>query len=317
MTAWPSLAAVAQSADTRPATRTFDSLPIVLIVPFAPGGAASRVANVVAEALSKPLQRDVRPRSVDGRVGVGALDAVAAPNAAEIRLGYATNTQLVEGTLFGSRDSYNALRDFEWIGVVGTLPNAVVLGPKSVASTFDQWLATLPKEHTQRWGVGARSSSGHFAAQFLARAAGVKVELVPFVAADSAYDALGKGQIDANFDLLPNALEETGRGGGRIISVTSKSRAAALPSVPAWGERWPDEDFSSVAALAVSLTEAEEIRARLRSGWYAAAQNPETRRKLQDIGVTYSGLYLDAAREYVGTEFLRHTKLLTRYQSAP
>ena len=311
-----SLAAVAQSTDSRVPGRNFEALPIVLVVPFAPGGAASRVANVVADLLARTLRRDVQTRSIEGKLGVGALDAVAAPNAAEIRLGYATNTPLVEGTLFGTRDSYNALRDFEFIGVVGSLPNAVVLGPKSGASTFDQWLASLPKDRPQRWGVGASSSSGHFAAQYLAKVTGVQVEFVPFLASDAAYDALNQGKIDANFDLLPNAMQETGRERGRIIAVTSKSRASALPSVPAWGERWPEESFTSLAALAVSLKETEEIRARLRSGWYSTTQDPETRRKLQDIGVIYSGLSLDAAREEVGKEFLRHAKLLTRFQSA-
>jgi len=310
------LAVPAQPADPRGSGRTFEALPIVLVVPFAPRGAAARVANVVADLLAKALRRDVQTRSIESKVGVGALDAVAAPNANEIRLGYATNTQLIEGTLFGTRDTYNALRDFEWIGVVGALPNAVVLGPKSGAATFDQWLATLPKDRTQRWGVGANSSSGHFAAQFLANAAGLKVELVTFLAADAAYDALTQGQIDANFDLLPNAMEEASRGVARIIAVTSKARASALPSIPAWGERWPEESFSSLAALAVSLKETEEIRARLRSGWYTATQNPDTRRRLQEIGVVYSGLALDAAREEVSNEFLRHARLLTRFQSA-
>jgi len=307
--------ALAQPTDAGVGARSFEALPIVLVVPYAAGGAASRVATVVADALSRSLQREVQTRHLEGRVGVGALDAVAALSPAEIRLGYATNTQLVEGTLFGSRDSYNALRDFEWIGVIGTLPNAVVVGAKLGAPTFDDWVRGLPGQRPQRWGVGARSSSGHFAAQFLAKAAGVNVELVTFLTADSAYDALKNGEIDANFDLLPNALEETSRGGGRIIAVTSKARAAAAPSIAAFGERWPAEDFTSVAALAIPLKESEEVRVRLRSAWFVTAQDPDTKRRLQAIGVTYSGASLDAAREFVGAEFIRHTKLLTRFQS--
>ncbi len=307
--------ALAQPADARVDDRRLEALPVVLVIPYAAGGAASRVASVVAEALSRSLQREVQTRHLDGRVGVDALDAVATLSPAEIRLGYATNTQLVEGTLFGPRGSYNALRDFEWIGVIGTMPNAVVVGPRLDAPTFDDWLRGLPGQRTQRWGVGARSASGHFAAQFLARVAGVQVELVTFLIADNAYDALKNGQIDANFDLLPNALEETGRGGGRIIAVTSKARAAVAPSIAAFGERWPAEDFTSVAALAIPLKESEEVRVRLRSGWFTTAQDPDTKRRLQDIGVTYQGLSLDAAREFVGTEFIRHTKLLTRFQN--
>jgi len=83
--------------------------------------------------------------------------------------------------------------------------------------------------------------------------------------------------------------------------------------VPAFGERWPGEDYSVFIGLVVSRRETEAIRARLKSGWYGVNRAGLARTELTRVGVTYLGLDLDAAPAYMEREFLRHAKLMTRF----
>ncbi|MEO8751283.1 MAG: tripartite tricarboxylate transporter substrate-binding protein [Casimicrobiaceae bacterium] len=227
------LPALAQGADrfaTTPA-RSPD-LPMVLIVPFPAGGSADQVGKVISSALGSALRRTVATRNVLPATGVAALSEVAEPSPAEIRIGYATSTQLIYGTLLRSRAAYNPSEDFDWIGIVGTFGSAVI-GPQEKASTFEQWLTQLPQRSRQvRWAAGAPGSMSMLAAQFLSEVTGARAEIVSVTRADEGYQALRKGEIDAYFDGLPNALQEVVSIDGRILAVSSRERATALPSTP-------------------------------------------------------------------------------------
>jgi tripartite-type tricarboxylate transporter receptor subunit TctC len=287
--------------------------PIVLIVPFPSGGSADRVGKLISAAFEDALKRPVLTRNIPSGLGVDGLTAVANPVAGEIRLGYATNTQVVPGTLTTRPASYNPSEDFDWIGIVGTFGSAVILGSHERATTFEQWLKELPdRPRPVRIGAGPPGSMDMLAAQFLASTLGGHAETVSIGAVDVGYAMLGKGEIDAYVDGLPNAREEVTRG-GHIIAVTSGERAALLPEVPAFGERWPGEDYSVFIGLVVARRETEAIRSRLKSGWYGVNRAGLARTELTRVGISYLGLDLDAAPAYMERELLRHAKLMTRF----
>lgn len=305
----------AQGVDRLPeaAVRSAD-WPLVLIVPFQPGGSADRVGRIIAGSLAESLHRSVTVRNMPSGLGTDALAAVAKPAQGEIRVGYATNTQLVPGALLSKSATVNPIEDFDWVGVVGTFGGALVVGPTERAGTFELWLKDLPQRaRPLRIGAGAPGSMSMLAAQFLADTLGGQVEIVGFPAADGAYAALRRGEVDANIDGLPNALEEASLASARILAVTSKDRAAVVPDTPSFGERWPGEDFSTFVAIVAAKSESEAVRARLKSGWYGVNRAGTARKELTAIGITYLGLDLDAASAYAEREILRHAKLLTRF----
>jgi len=302
---------VERAADAE--TRSAD-LPLVLIVPFPPGGSADRVGRIIAAAFAEALHRSVSVRNMPSGLGIEALAAVAKPVQGEIRVGYATNTQVVPGALLSKPATINPGEDFDWIGVAGTFGGALVVGPAERAGTFELWLKDVPQRgRALRLGAGAPGSMSMLAAQFLAEMLGGNVEIVTFFSADTAYAALRRGDIEANIDGLPNALEEAPLVSARILAVSSKDRSAAIPEVPSFGERWPGEDFSTFVAIVAAKTESEAVRGRLKSGWYGINRAGIARKELTAVGITYLGLDLDAATAFTEREILRHAKLLTRF----
>lgn len=305
----------AQNVDRHPdaVTRSAD-WPLVLIVPFPPGGSADRVGRILSASFSESLHRSVVIRNMPSGLGVDALAAVAKPVQGEIRMGYATNTQVVPGALLAKPGTFNPGEDFDWIGVVGTFGGAVVVGPSERAGSFELWLKDVPQRaRPLRIGAGAPGSMSMLAAQCLVEALDGQAETVSISAADAGYSALRLGEIDAYIDGLPNALEEAPLASARILAVSSKDRSAAAPDVPSFGERWPGEDFSTFVAIVAAKSESEAVRGRLKSGWYGINRAGTARKELTRVGITYLGLDLDAATAYVEREMLRHAKLLTRF----
>ncbi len=305
----------AQSVDRLPdaAARSAD-WPLVLIVPFPPGGSADRVGRIIASSFAESLHRSMTVRNMPSGLGIDALAAVAKPAQGEIRVGYASNTQVVPGALLSKSATFNPVEDFDWIGVVGTFGGALVVGAAERAGTFELWLKDVSQRaRPLRIGAGAPGSMSMLAAQFLADMLGGQVETISISAADAGYSALRHGEIDAYIDGLPNALEEAPLASARILAVTSKDRSAAAPDIPSFGERWPGEDFSTFVAIVAAKSESEAVRGRLKSGWYGINRAGTARKELTTIGITYLGLDLEAAAAYAEREILRHAKLLTRF----
>jgi len=311
--------AAAQSADQAAAAaeRSLDR-PAVLIVPFPPGGSADRVAKVLAASLGTALQRPVATRYVAAGAGTEALKQVAQPGDGEVRLGYATSTTVVAGSLLGGAAAYNPINDFDWIGIVGTFGNAVIVGPAETAPTFDAWMKSLPaRPRPLRAGVGAVGAMSTLAAQFLAGKLGVPAEYLIVNRADEGYALLSTGQIDVLFDGLPNALEEAPRARGRIIAVTSARRATPLPDVPSFSEPWPGADFSLFVALVIAKAESDAARARARSGWHEVNRAGAARAQLEAMGLRYLGVEQPAAARFIDDEYVRHARLLSEFPQLP
>ncbi len=305
----------AQNVDRLPdaATRSAD-WPLVLIVPFPPGGSADRVGRIISASFAESLNRSVIVRNMPSGMGVDALAAVAKPAQGEIRVGYATNTQVVPGRCSASRRRSIPARISTGSAWSAHLAARSWSAPAERAGTFELWLKDVPQRaRPLRLGAGAPGSMSMLAAQFLAEMLGGHVETVSFSAADAGYAALRRGEIDAYIDGLPNALEEAPLASARILAVSSKDRAAAVPEVPSFGERWPGEDFSTFVAIVAAKSESEAVRGRLKSGWYGINRAGTARKELTPVGITYLGLDLDAAAAYVEREILRHAKMLTRF----
>jgi tripartite-type tricarboxylate transporter receptor subunit TctC len=305
--------ALAQAADRLVGNQRDPDWPIVLVVPFPPGGSATKIGSILAAGMADAMKRTVTPRNIPTGMGVDALNAITVPVSDEIRVGYATNTGIVTGALIAKGANYNPMEDFDWIGVAGTFGNAMIVGPQANALTFDHWMASLAgRDRPLRIGAGAPGSISMLAARFYSKTVASPVQFVSFSSADEGYPALKAGAIDVFFDGLPNALEETQKIGGRIVAVTTKERISLLPEAMAFGERWPGEDYSVFVALVVSKKETEMIRARLKSGWYGVTRDAKVRSELEKLGLRYLGLDLEAAGEFAETQFLRHARELAK-----
>ncbi|GAB4398786.1 MAG: tripartite tricarboxylate transporter substrate binding protein BugE [Rhodoferax sp.] len=224
-----SSAALAQSYPTKP---------IVLVIPFPPGGSTDIVGRIVGEAMSKELGQ---PVVVDNKGGAGgAIGAKAIADAARdgYTLGVATvSTHVINPVVQGPKLRYDPLKDFTFIGQIAAVPNVVSIHPSLPAQNMSEFLAHLRKNPGKvDFGTPGVGSLGHMMGESLKHEAKVSMTHIPYRGAGPALTAALGGQVQVFFDNLPSSLPHIQAGKLRALAVAASQRVPALPSVPTFAE---------------------------------------------------------------------------------
>ena len=210
---------------------------ITLIVPYPPGGGVDAMARLVGDKLSAALGQHV---VVDNRGGGGGnigtrAVAKAAPDGYTLLLGH-TGTLSINPSLY-SNAGYDPVKDFSGIGLIASMPVAILAHPKFPAKTIAEFIA-LAKAQPGKISVGtsAVGTGGYLCAELFKAMAGVDVQIVPYKGTAPVMNDLLGGHVSVAFGVLPPAMGNVESGNLRAIAVTSLTRFSGLPSVPTVAE---------------------------------------------------------------------------------
>ncbi len=185
------------------AAQEYPSKVITLVVPFAAGGPTDTVARLVGQAMSASLKQQIVVENVGGAGGTIATNRVAkaAPDGYTILLhhiGMSTAPALYR------KLPYNAITDFEPIGLVNDTPMTLVAKKDFPPKDLKELIAYVKKNKDKvtyaNAGLGAAS---HLCGMLFMTAIDTDLTTVPY-----------KGTAPAMNDLL----------GGRWISCATKPR---------------------------------------------------------------------------------------------
>jgi tripartite-type tricarboxylate transporter receptor subunit TctC len=115
--------------------------PIRLIVPYPPGGSTDPTGRALGQWLAEKFGQ---PVVIDNRGGAGstighALGAQAAPDGYTLLLG--TSGGLVVAPAWGTKISYNPLKDFSPIGLAVDVPFVLAIFPGVAAKNINEFIA--------------------------------------------------------------------------------------------------------------------------------------------------------------------------------
>ena len=256
--------------------QTFPAKPVRMVVPFAAGGPTDVMTRTFANGFSAQLNQQVL---VENRPGAGG-NIAAAHVATSPADGY---TLLVAGqgilainkALYG-RINYEPEKDFAWIGMLGSLPNVLVVTPDLPAQNMQQFIE-LARSQPEKISYGSNGigSLSHLTTEVLASAAGVKFLHVPYQGAAPQRTDLLSGRIGFSFIAASTMLPLIREGKLRALAVSTNTRLASLPGVPTLVESgYPMLDAPTwFAAVAPSATPAP-VLAALRAAFAAAIAAP-------------------------------------------
>lgn len=269
-TVFSGLAAHAQSAPRS----------IRLIVPYAAGGPIDATARVLAERVRDtlgPVVIENRP-GAGGNIGADTV-AKAAPDGLTIGIA-ATATHAVNPWLYGKMP-YRADRDFAPITQMLRVPNVLVMNAGTAQrlniynlQDFIAYARANPGK--LNYGSGGNGSAGHLAGELFKARAGIYAVHIPYNGGNPAQLALLSGQVDFNFDNLATAAANIRAGKLTALAVTSLTRSAALPRVPAVAETLPGFAVDTWWGLVAPAATPSEAVARLNQAFVAALKAPET-----------------------------------------
>ena len=278
-------------AATSALAQNYPSRPVRVITLTAAGGSLDIMARTLAQSLSESMGQQFY---VENKLGAGGNLGVAelARSAADgYTIGMITvSTHGINPSLFGSKLPFDALNDFEFLGIAAELKNVVVINPKVPANNMQE-LVRYAKENPGKINFGSAGvgTSQHMAGELFKQRAGIEINHVPYKGAAQAAPDLVSGQIQLMFSSIPDMLGFIQGGQLRAIGVTSKNRSPVLPDVvPVAEQGFPGFDVKAWFGLAAPKSTPPDIVAALNRQINAALAKPDVKGRLAKIGLDVS-----------------------------
>jgi tripartite-type tricarboxylate transporter receptor subunit TctC len=224
-----STVAVAQAQSDAP----WPSRQIRMVVPLPAGASVDVIGRLVAAKLGERLGQIIVIENRAGASGAIGADAVAKAAPDGYTLGMATTTTHVTNALVNSKLSYDPVKDFTAIAMIGVVPYALSVSPKLPVKDVRELLALAKSKP----GVLSYSSVGlgsvaHLATELLSNMAGIKLNHIPYRSASQAIIDLAEGRIDITFGTLGSSLPLIKDGKIKILAVSTGRRASQVPEIP-------------------------------------------------------------------------------------
>ena len=217
--------------------QTWPQKPVKVIVPFPPGGVTDSLARITAEWLTQRLGQPVIAENRPGASGAIAAELVARAEPDGYTLFSAATPQLAI-VPHVQKISYDPVKDFAPISIVGTNPFALGCNQRIAATNLKQ-LVDYARAHPGELSYASPGSGsvGHLTmALFLARA-GLKMEAVLYKGGGPAIADVVAGHVPCYFGNLNEILPHAGGGKINVLAVSGATRAPQLPRVPTVAEQ--------------------------------------------------------------------------------
>jgi tripartite-type tricarboxylate transporter receptor subunit TctC len=271
-------------AAAQAATDTYPEHPITFVVPIPAGGGFDSMARLIAEKLRQKWGQAVIVENRPGAASnIGADDVFhAAPDGYTLLI-TPPAPLVVNGALY-RKLNYDANK-FEPISVIATSPNVLLVHPSVKAANVPELIA-YARAHPGKidYASGGNGGTPHLTAELFQMMAKVELYHVPYKGNVNAHVGLQAGQVQMMFGELSSALPAIKAGTEKPLAVGSSERTPLLPDVPAVAETLPGFNSTSwLGAVAPPGTPAA-ITGKLSRAIAEILGQPDTVRKLRDMG---------------------------------
>lgn len=265
--------------------------PIVLVVPFAPGGSTSVVARAVAERAQKLLGQ---PIIVENKPGAGSvvgsnLVAKAPPDGYTLlvgQTGFAVNASLRKDL------PYDTLKDFTPIALLADHPGVLLAQTQKPYNTIQELIAYAKANP----GKLTYSSAGigswpHLAMAMFADEAGLSMVHVPYQGTGPAKADLVAGRVDVKVEAYATSRAMVEDGRLKVLAVTSTERAKELPEKPTVAESgYPGYETSYWIGVLGPAGMPADIVATLQKAFISAVNDPGIVKLMEEQSIVPRGM---------------------------
>ena len=278
------VAAILIAATASANAQQYPNRPIRVISPYPAGSASDTVTRVVMDQVSQLIGQPVIIEMKPGAGGSVGFASVARSDPDGYTLVTSSSSMATEVVLHRTL-SYDPIRDFVPVALIGTSPNLLVASAKSGFKTVgDLVTAAKAKPGTLTFASAGIGSSSHMAAERFRLAAKIDVRHVPFK--EGGLVQVMAGNIDFYFIPLAAAASALGSDKLVLLAVSAPNRAPRLPDVPSIAEAgYPDAVFRFWNGISAPAKTPPDVVKKLHDVTQEALKVPALQEKLAKLGV--------------------------------
>jgi tripartite-type tricarboxylate transporter receptor subunit TctC len=259
---------------------------ITMVVCFPAGGGTDIAARIINTPLGEALGKPVIIENRGGAGGNIATTAVARMAADGYTLLVCSSAFVVNPSLYASA-TYDPLKDFVPLMVIGASPNVFVVPAQSPIQSMKEFLEKAKAaDGKMNWTSSGVGTTPQLTGELIQIRTGIKMQHVPYAGAGPATTAALGGQVDlytANIGSL-QALIDAGK--LRAVAVTSKKRWPGLPNVPTLEEAGiKDVESDTFQGIYVRAGTPQPIVDRLAKELTAILNRPDIKDKYDKVGL--------------------------------
>jgi tripartite-type tricarboxylate transporter receptor subunit TctC len=264
--------------------QSYPTQPIHLVVGFPAGGPNDILARLIGQWLSERLGQPVIVENRPGASGNIATAAVTQAPADGYTLLLVGPANAINPSLHDN-PGFSFLRDIAPVAAITREPLVMLVHPSVPAISVPEFIAYAKANPAGiRMASTGDGSSPHMSGLLFKMMTGLDLTVVHYAGGGPALKAMIDGQAQIMFEPMSASIAPIRSGQLRALAVTTATRAAALPEVPALGEFVRGYEASAVTGIGAPANTPVEIIDRLNRDINAAFTDPAMKARLSDSG---------------------------------
>jgi tripartite-type tricarboxylate transporter receptor subunit TctC len=290
----------------------YPARPIRFIVAFTPGGTTDFVARLLADKLRGPLGQTVIVDNKPGANGAIAAEYVARSEPDGYTLFFTTVGAVAINPGLRNDLRYDPIKDFAPVGLLAFNSTMLVVNTAlSVGSARELAARAREKPGAITIGITGIGAVSHLGLELFQSAAGIKLTAVPYRGAAQAITDILGGTLDGLFGDVPTVLAQIRAGKIKALAATSSQRSDILPDVPTFVEQgFAGAIADQWAGLMAPARTPPSVIGKLNAALVGVLDDPDTRLRLKQAGVTPSPSSPEQFGRYLGDEIARYGRLI-------
>lgn len=259
--------------------------PINLVVSYPPGGTVDLVARLLGPELEKILGQTVVVENKGGAGGMigGHYVTRAKPDGYTLLMDASNHAQ---NPALRPKMAFDTQRDLAPVSLLVKVPNVLVVHPSSeVRTVADVMAQDEASGNTLYFASSGPGSAQHLAGELFNVMAGTQLIHVPYKGGGPAMTDVMGNQVPMMFASLGSSWNHIAGGKLRAVAVGGAERTRLLPDVPTIAEEGLDGyasyEWNGIFAPAGT---PDDIIQKLAAAFAQAVQQPEVRKRLEDLG---------------------------------
>lgn len=285
--------------------------PVTIVVAFPSGGIVDLIARRLAQRFSERLKQSFVVENKTGAAGsIGYAAAARAPADGYTLVLASGPTTMLPNT--DANPSWNPATAFSAIGMIGTIPQAIVASNAMSVRGLPEFLEQARSRPSQiNYGSPGIGTTPFFTMELLKVQQKVKLTHVAYRGQPEVMTDLIRGDLGITSVTVPLVLAHVQGGRMQALAVTSQRRLPALPDVPTVHELgMPSLAISNWFALLAPANVPAHVVSTLARELSDALNAPEMQASFSEIGLLIEkGVSPAETLAFVRTDLARWTTM--------